>query len=382
MSDLHARRLLVFLVLAALALAAVIVQPFWQAFFVAAVVAAGLRGPMEWLTRKVRGRRNLAAAILTLGVLFVVVLPVAGLGALLVQQVLAGVEWLRTTIQSEGVWGLVERLPGPVQNAAREVVEAVPQPQRELQRIAGAQGGQAAAAVGGVLAATGTAVFQTVMMLIALFFFLTDGRRLVEWVDARVPLRPGQFRAFVEEFRQTSVSVIVSTIGTAAIQTATAVVGYLIARAPNVLFLMLATFVLALIPAVGGSVMVVSVSLLLLATSHPVAGTFLLIWGVAVVSLSDNVARPYLLKGGMELHGGLVFFALLGGLAVFGGVGLIVGPLILTFLVTALKLYRREFGWVQPPSALASSVPPGAATPPAAPPPAAPAAPAGQEPRA
>ncbi len=381
MSDLHARRLLVFLVLAALALFAVIVQPFWQAFFVAAVVAAGLRGPMEWLTRKVRGRRSLAAALLTVGVLFIVVLPVAGLGTFLVQQVLAGVDWLRATVQSEGVWGLLERLPGPVQNAAREVLQAVPQPQRELQKLAGAQGGQAAAAVGGVLAATGTAVFQTVMMLIALFFFLTDGRRLVEWIDARVPLRPGQFRAFMEEFRQTSVSVLLSTIGTAAIQTATAVVGYVIARAPNLPFFTLATFVLALVPAVGGAVMVVGVSLLLLATGHPVAGTFLAIWGVAVVSLSDNVARPYLLKGGMELHGGLVFFALLGGLAVFGGVGLVVGPLILTFLVTALKLYRREFGWVQPPSALESSVPPGPAPPPAAPP-AAPSAPAGQGPRA
>jgi predicted PurR-regulated permease PerM len=374
MPDLHARRLLVFLVLAALALAAIIVRPFWQAFFVAAVVAAGLRVPMDWLTRKVRGRRSLAAAVLTLGVLFVVVLPVAGLGAILVQQVLAGVEWLRTTIQSEGVWGLVERLPGPVQDAAREVVEAFPQPQKELQRLAGAQGGQAAAAVGGVLAATGTAVFQTVMMLIALFFFLTDGRRLVHWIDANVPLRPGQFRALVDDFRQTSVSVIVATIGTAAIQTATAVVGYLIARAPNVLFLTLATFVLAVIPAVGGAVMVVGVALLLLATGHPIAGTFLAIWGVAVVSLSDNVARPYLLKGGMELHGGLVFFALLGGLAVFGGVGLVVGPLILTFLVTALKLYRREFGYVQPPSEQG----PNAA---AGPPPGPSIAPAGQAPR-
>jgi predicted PurR-regulated permease PerM len=46
----------------------------------------------------------------------------------------------------------------------------------------------------------------------------------------------------------------------------------------------------------------------------------------------------------MELHGGLVFFALLGGLATFGGIGLLVGPLVLTFLVAVLKLYRREFG--------------------------------------
>jgi predicted PurR-regulated permease PerM len=365
MSDLHARRLLVFLVLAALALTLVIVKPFWVAFFMAAVIAAALRGLMEWLARKLRGRRNLAAALLTLGVLILAILPVAGLGAVLVQQVLEGVEWLRTTLQSEGAWGILERLPGPVRRAAQEVMEAFPQPQKQLQQIAGEQGGRAATAVGGVLAATGSALFQTTMMLIALFFFLVDGQRFLAWIDARVPLPPGQFRALMEDFRQTSVSVLVATIGTAAIQTATAVVGYLIARAPNLPFLTLATFVLALIPAVGGASMVVGVSLLLLGTGHPIAGTFLAIWGVAVVSLSDNVARPYLLKGGMELHGGLVFFALLGGLAVFGGIGLVVGPLILTFLVAVMKLYRREFGYVQP---LASTgVPPASpAQPPAA----------------
>jgi predicted PurR-regulated permease PerM len=350
MSDVHARRLLLLLVLAALALAALIVRPFWVALFMAAVLAAALRTPMEWLVRRVRGRRNLAAAVLTLGVLLLAVLPFAGLGALLVNQVVEGVEWLRTTVQSEGVRGLLERLPGPAQRAADELLRAVPQPQQQLQRIAGTQGGQAAAAVGGILAATGTALFQAVMMLIALFFLLVDGRRLVDWIDARVPLRPGQFHALLHDFRQTSVSVLVASIGTAAIQTAVAIAGYLVARAPNVPFLALATFVLALVPAVGGAVMVVGVALLLLATGHTLAGAFLAIWGVAVVSLSDNFARPYLLKGGMALHGGVVFFALLGGLAVFGAVGLVLGPMILTFLVAVLRLYRREFaGEVHPP---------------------------------
>jgi predicted PurR-regulated permease PerM len=348
MSERHAQRMLIALVLVAVALTILIVKPFWQALFLAAVLAAALRPVMEWLSRKLRGRRGAAAAVLTVAVLVVVLVPVAGLGAILVGQVADGVQWLRETIRSEGVWGLIERLPGPAQNAAKEILEAVPGQQQQLQTLAG-QGGQAAAAVGGVLAATGTALFQTVMLLIALFFFLTDGRRLVGWLERYVPLRPGQFRMLVDDFRQTSVSVVFASLGTAAIQTAAALVGYLIARAPNLTFLLLATFVLALIPAVGGSVMVVSVGLLLLATGKAIAGTFLVIWGLAVVSISDNVARPYLLKGGMELHGGLVFFALLGGLATFGGIGLLVGPLVLTFLVAVLKLYRREFGTPEQP---------------------------------
>lgn len=340
----HARRLLLFLLLAAVALTVLVISPFWVAFFLAAVLAGAFRPWMEWLSRHLGGRRQLAAALLVVLVVLAVVLPIAAAGTILVREVLDGVTWVRGVLASEGVAGLLGRLPDPVERAVRGVLDAIPQPQQQLQKLAGAQGGQAAGAVASVLSATGSAVFQTVMMLIAFFFFLADGSRLLGWLDGHVPLRRGRFRQLVEDFRRTSVSVLFATLATAGIQTATGTVGYLIARAPNVVFLAIATFLLALIPAVGGSVMVVAVGLLLLASGHLLAGVFLIAWGLVVVSLIDNVARPYLLKGGMELHGGVVFFALLGGLAVFGAIGLIVGPLTITFLLSVLSMYEREYG--------------------------------------
>lgn len=343
MSDVHSRPLLVVLVLAAVLLTAVIARPIWEALFVAAVLAAALHGPMEWVAARLRGRRNVAAAIFTLGLLVVVLLPLATLGAVLVGQIADGIQWLREVVQSEGVRGLVDRLPPALQHAIDALLRLMPEPEAQLRRLAGQQGGTAAAAVGGLLAATGGLVFKTIMMLIALFFFLTDGGRLVAWIDESVPLRPGQVRALLADFRQTSVSVLLATVGTAAIQSLVALAGFLIARAPNPLFLTLLTFVLALVPAAGATIVVVAIGGLLLATGHVLAGGFLIAWGAAVVSLSDNLARPLLLKGGMELHGGLVFFALIGALAVFGGIGLLVGPLVLTFLVAVAKLYRREF---------------------------------------
>ncbi len=343
-NDVHAPRLLIALLVAAVLLVGLILRPFWVALFFAAVLAATFRGWMEWLTRRFRGRRSPAAFLLTLGVLLAVVLPVTGLAAVVVSEVIAGIQWLRSALESEGVWGLVLRLPDPLERLASRLVASLGDPERQLQDWAGAQGGQAAAAVGDVLAATGSFVFQTVMMLIAFFFFLVDGRALVDWLDARVPLRPGQFRELLHDFRRTSVSVLMATAATAGIQTVAALVGYLIARTPNPVFLSLLTLLFALVPAVGAAVLVVAVAVLQMGTGHMVSGIFLAIWGVAVVSLVDNVARPYLLKGGMALHGGVVFFALLGGLAVFGGIGLVVGPLAITFLLTALNMYRREFG--------------------------------------
>ncbi|ACG72030.1 protein of unknown function UPF0118 [Anaeromyxobacter sp. K] len=342
-SDLHARRLLLALLAMTLLLAGWMVRPFWVAFFLAAVLTAALRHWMEWLSARLRGRRALAAGLLTVGVLLAGVIPVAALGAVLIREAVDGIQWLRSALQSEGVWGLVSRLPGPIEDLAHRAVAALGDPQRQLQQLAG-QGGQAAAAVGGVLAATGTFVLQTAMMLIALFFFLVDGQRLIAWVDARVPLRAGQFRTLVEDFRRTTLSVVAATAATAGIQTVTALAGYFIARAPNPIFLAVLTLLVALIPAVGATAMVLVVAALQFATGHTVSGIFLAVWGAAVVSLVDNVARPYLLKGGMALHGGVVFFALLGGLAAFGGIGLILGPLVATFLVTVLNMYRREFG--------------------------------------
>jgi predicted PurR-regulated permease PerM len=355
MPDQSARRFAFFLVVLAIALAALIARPFWEAYFLAAVLAAAFHPSMDWLARHLGGRRSLAAVLLVLGVLLAILVPLAGLGTLVVREVIDGVNWFRQALASEGVEGLLHRLPGFVESAARKILQAMPDPAQRLQRLAGAQTGQAAAVVGGLLAATGDVLFKAAMMLIAFFFFLVDGERLVDWIDANVPLGPGQFRGLLADFRKTTVSVLAATFATAGIQALTAFVGYLLFRAPNPIFLALVTFVIALVPALGGTVAVIAVALLQMATGHLLLGLGLAAWGIALVAVVDNVARPYLLKGGMELHGGIVFFSLLGGVAAFGGIGLVAGPLVVTFLISALRTWRRERGEEAPAPEAASA---------------------------
>jgi predicted PurR-regulated permease PerM len=342
MPEAHARRLLLLLVGLAVLLTALVIQPLWRALFLAAVLAAALHPPMERVAALLGGRRKLSAALLVVAVLLVVLLPVAWFGAVVIAQAIQGVAWLRDTLQSRGVAGLIERLPDLAQRGIHAILERVPELQAELGRIAGQRGTEAAAKVGGLIAATGTALFKAAMTLIALFFFLADGRRLLAWLEAQVPLLPGQFRALTADFRQTSVSVLLATLGTGVIQSGAAVAGYLLAGAPSPVFLGIVTFFVALVPLVGASMVVLVVALLLAATGHLGAGLFLAAWALGVVAVVDNVARPWLLKGRMELHGGLVFFSLVGAIGAFGAIGLIAGPLVVTFLVTVLRLYRRE----------------------------------------
>lgn len=349
-ADPAARRVLLALTVAALLLSALLLRPFWKAALVAAVLAAVLRPAMEWLAARMRRRRNLAAVLITFALLAAVLIPLATLATVIVAEAIQGVAWLQAALQSEGVAGLVERLPAALRPPTEELLGALPRAQEELQALVGARGGQAARAFGGVIAATGGALLQTFIALVLFYFLLVDGTRLVTWAEASLPLPPGQLRAMLLEFRRTASAVLLATLGTAGIQTLAAFVGFLIGRAPNLFFLSFVTFLFALIPAVGGSVIVIATGLIQLTLGHTASGVFLLIWGVAIVSTVDTLARPWLMRGGMELHGGIVLFSLIAGIAAFGPIGVLLGPLTVTFLLAIVRMWKPDGSPTPPPT--------------------------------
>ena len=337
-----ARWTLLVLTIIALALLAFIIEPFAAALFIAAVIAGAISPWYERLAARLRGRRQIAAGLTTAGILLIVVLPLASISVVLANEVAAGANYVRTTLRSEGVQGLINDLPRPLRALAEKVVTQLPQGQGDLQDVAQQQGGRAAAAVGGVLKTTWGVIIQLVMMLIAFFFFLVDGPQLVDWFEDVMPLGRGQTRRLLGEFRRVSVAVIVSSVATAAIQAAVALVGYLIARVPNPFFFAIVTLIVALVPAVGAGAVVLASAAIMYLGGHPVSALFLVLWGILAVGLIDNIVKPYLIRGGIALHGAVVFFALLGGLAYFGPVGLIAGPLVVSFFLAVLRMWDRD----------------------------------------
>jgi len=117
------------------------------------------------------------------------------------------------------------------------------------------------------------------------------------------------------------------------VQAAAALVGYLIARVPNAIFLTLVTFFMSFVPSLGAGSVALVAAVILFVQGRIGWGIFMVGWALLVVGLIDNVVRPLLIKGGVEMHGAVVFFALLGGLAAFGAVGLVAGPLVVAFFV-------------------------------------------------
>lgn len=341
--DLAARRFLFVLLVGTLLLVGFVSWPLAEALFMAAVLAVVLDPLQARLTRWLRGRPQVSAAILVVAVLLLVVGPILALSAVAVRETTEGVKFLLETVRSEGMTGLLQRLPAPLDEYAARALAYLGDLGAAVETQAKAQGGKAASAVGAAVIATGSLLFQLAMMLVALFFLLTGGRELLAWIDRSSPLKRGQTHELLGECRKVSYSVLVSTVITAGVQTLAALAGYLIASVPQTFFFTGVTFFFALIPAIGAAAVCLVAALVLVVTGHPYMAIFLAVWGVAVVGLVDNVAKPFLIKGDVEMHGAVVFFALIGGIAAFGMVGLLVGPLAVAMLLAILRMYRRDY---------------------------------------
>jgi predicted PurR-regulated permease PerM len=271
--------------------------------------------------------------------------PIAGLSAFIIDETGEGAAFVADTLRSEGVEGLVAKLPPGLEHTVRAALDTLREHtgndlRKTVQTKANEQAASVATMVGSALAATWAFAFDAAMMLIALFFFLVSGDEFVEWLDRTLPLREGQTLELLNEFKKTSYAIVVATLVTAAAQALAALAGYWIARVPHPIFFATITFFGAFIPAVGAASFSLLAAGILLVTGHPYFALFLAIWAVTVVALIDNVVKPLVLRGGMDMPSVVAFFSLIGGLAAFGPMGLLLGPLAVAFFAALLRLVQ------------------------------------------
>jgi len=350
------------LILAAALLLGLVMLPVIKELFLAAVFAGALWPVQQWLSRHVGGRRGLAAGTLTVSVLVLLVGPVAMMVTFIVRDGADGVRFVSDALRSDDVAELVDVLPDASRELAHDAIDRIPRDLGEIMGQVDVHGGKAAAAVGRALAAGGSIAFHTILMFIALFFLLVRGDELVRWLDSVSPLAPGQTRELFATFKRVSFAVIASAGVTAAAQAAAALVGFLIAQVPNPVFFALVTFFLAFVPAIGAAIVSLLAALLLLVTGHPYMALFLALWGVLVVGLVDNLIKPLLIRRGLEIHGAVVFFALIGGIAAFGAIGLLVGPLVVALFLAVVRMYHRDYTPGDPRLPAVPGLPAGAST--------------------
>jgi predicted PurR-regulated permease PerM len=173
------------------------------------------------------------------------------------------------------------------------------------------------------------------IMLYLLFFLLRDGRALGHRVRAAVPLRDDLQRNLFHKFTDVVRATIKGTIVVAIVQGALGglMFWFLGIQAP-VLWAVVMAF-LSLLPAVGTALVWVPVALYLLASGAVWQGVLLIVYGVLVIGLVDNVLRPVLVSKDTKMPDYIVLIATLGGMAIFGLNGFVIGPLIAAMFMAA-----------------------------------------------
>ena len=181
-----------------------------------------------------------------------------------------------------------------------------------------------------------------VLMLFVLFFLLRDNDFLVEKIRHVVPLSRSQEDKLLNEIENVAKSAMLGSFATAVAQGIAGGFAMWLVGFPGLFWGMMMGFC-SFIPMVGTALIWLPAAMYLLLTGEWQWGVFLIIWGVVVIGSIDNFVRPLVMQGNSGMNTLLIFFSLIGGLQVFGLLGLIYGPLIFGLALALFGLYETEF---------------------------------------
>jgi predicted PurR-regulated permease PerM len=329
-------------VLAVVAVLAILVFRVLEPFFVPlawAIVLAFLLHPLQVrLTRLCRGRAGLAAGLLTFVTLVLFVGPLTIVGGAFASQAALLVVSLQKLVADLKIGSVDDLAQLP---AAQDVIAwlerhlAVSADQLRSWIAVGAERMlQPLAALGGqaFLGAVGTVVNFT-LMLFLLFFLLRDGVAMLDACLGLVPLVPHRKAQLAAHIGNVTRAVVFGTLVTSALQGVSVTAGFALVGLPSPVVFGALAAVLSVLP-VGGTAFVWGpAALWLLAVGRAGAATFLLVWGVVIVGVADNLVRPLLISGRAPVPTLAVFVGVLGGLAAFGLVGMFLGPLLISLAI-------------------------------------------------
>jgi predicted PurR-regulated permease PerM len=320
-----------------------IVLPIWHPLIWAVLLGTLLVPLNERLAVRLGGRRTLACSLTTLATVLFFVLPLIGLFGAVAAQAAMLLERSESFVprftEYSGLdleaipWAArsLEWLSANTSVTLEQVQQWIVGGLRVILQKLVSSGGSV------LLGALGTVV-SFALMLFVLFFVLRDGREVARRLVAQLPIASTQRGRLWRHIVDVTRAVFIGVGLTAMAQGALVGIGFWIAGLPGALVFGVIAALFALIPMVGTAIVWAPGALFLAATGRHWMALFMVIWGVVVVGLADNILRPLLISGRADVPTLAVFIGVLGGLQAFGFVGLFLGPIVLGMLVALFRL--------------------------------------------
>lgn len=329
------------------------VRAFLLPVFWAAVFAVLFHPLLDRLLDKLGERRTLAAALTTLAVVLFVVIPFGLLVAALAQQGLRVYQRIASgEIDLQAPIAFVERSLPAVTDLLERVGITTEQLRTGAQNVAGnaAQFAASQALAIGQNALRIAVLFG--LMLYLLFFFLRDGRRILDAIVRALPMGDERERRLLEKFADVSRATVKGTLVVAAVQGLIGGIMFWIVGIDAALFWGVVMGVLSLLPAVGSTLVWGPAAVILLVRGDIWQVVVLVVGGTMVIGLVDNLLRPMLVGRGAKMPDYLILLATLGGISVFGLAGFVAGPVVAALFLVMWDMFSDEY------APLDSSVPP------------------------
>ncbi|MBI3949500.1 MAG: AI-2E family transporter [Acidobacteria bacterium] len=346
----------------ALYLGYIIAKPFLKPILFATVIAIVLHPVHARLHRLIRSP-NVAALLSTLLSLLIIFIPTAVLGVAISTELTDLYRWLGEKSAEEGGWSayllhLMERplswIGGYVELSEFDLRAAV------LGRLE-ATSAFLLAQVAGLVSNITWLLVGAVITFFTLFFLFREGQSVRRRAAVVLPLNPDQVERLFNGISDAIRANLYGVLAVAAAQGILTGLAFWVLGLPSPILWGLVTALLSPIPVVGSGVVWVPASIILIISGHWGKGLILLGWGAGVISMVDNIVRPYVISEQVKLHPLMVFFALLGGVKAFGMIGLFIGPIVLSITMALFSLLREEGrawqlgGREEPPAPLAQN---------------------------
>jgi predicted PurR-regulated permease PerM len=212
-----------------------------------------------------------------------------------------------------------------------------------LEQEAMSLGSRVAGIAGELAGATFTGLLTLFFMTLTAYAVLRHWNSMAQRLEMTLPLERRHTHALLDQFRKVGRQVLWGTLVTGVVQGLFSAFGYWVTGVPDPAFFGVMTAVASVVPAVGTMLVWVPIGIFRMATGHVGAGLFLLIFSALfVVGASDYFVRPRLVGSDKDVPVLLTFVSLFGGVEVFGLVGLVLGPVIVTLSLAVLKTYQAE----------------------------------------
>ncbi|HEY4495738.1 MAG TPA: AI-2E family transporter [Candidatus Paceibacterota bacterium] len=317
----------------ALALSFFILRPYLGALFVALVFYIALKPIYNFLLKIFGGRANLASLVVVVAVVLAIIAPLVFFGFALFDDAANLYFKLANGIERDSyiikISTLVEKyakvltpdatldVEGYIKNSLALVVDHL----------------------GLFFSSLVEVLISAVIMLFALFFLLRDGQKFKKEVFGLSPLADNYDQDIFDFVERAVNAVVHGSLVVGLVQGILVGIGFTVFGVPNAVLWGALAAIVSLIPTVGTAVIVIPAVIYLIIVSSPALAIGLAVWGIFVVGLADNFLKPILMNRGVRLQPLLVLLSVLGGLAFFGPIGFIAGPVIVSLGFSLLRLY-------------------------------------------